>query len=86
MTLAAWRPSCIAAGATAGTTNFDNRAFALNEENNVCIYNRAVAAEFETLFKTDLAACDRVDLAEWERRGAVVKACEFFASFLKEQV
>ena len=77
---------CDAIWATAGTTNFDNRAFALNEENNVCIYNRAVAAEFETLFKTDLAACDRVDLAEWERRGAVVKACEFFASFLKEQV
>ena len=28
--------------ATVGTTNFDNRSFAHNEENNVCVYDRGV--------------------------------------------
>ena len=30
--------------ATVGTTNFDNRSFAHNEENNVCVYDRDVGA------------------------------------------
>ena len=29
--------------ATIGTTNFDNRSFAHNEENNVCVYDRKLA-------------------------------------------
>src|SRR5581483_9632114 len=77
---------CDGVWSTVGTTNFDNRAFALNDENNVCLYDRQIAAEFEAIFARDLTACDKVELAEWRRRGVMMKAAEAFASLLKEQV
>ena len=77
---------CDGVWSTVGTTNFDNRAFALNEENNVCIYDRAVAAEFERIFAEDLPACDRVTLEAWRRRPLWQKVCESAVSLLKDQV
>ncbi|MCA1614258.1 MAG: phospholipase D-like domain-containing protein, partial [Acidobacteria bacterium] len=77
---------CDGVWSTVGTTNFDNRAFALNEENNVCIYDRAVAAEFERIFAADLEVCDRVRLEEWRRRPLTQKICEAAVSVLKDQV
>jgi cardiolipin synthase len=77
---------CDGVWSTLGTTNFDNRAFALNEENNVCIYDRQIASRFEEIFLRDLSACDRVELDSWRSRGLSSKIAEAFASFLKEQV
>lgn len=77
---------CDGVWSTVGTTNFDNRAFALNDENNVCLYDRGVAAEFERVFANDLAACTRVEIETWRRRGVLTKTTEAFASLLKEQV
>ncbi len=77
---------CDGVWATVGTTNFDNRAFALNDENNVCVHDRRVAAEFESIFANDLTACVKVELGEWHRRGLMTKAAEAFVSLLKEQV
>jgi cardiolipin synthase A/B len=71
---------------TVGTTNFDNRSFALNEENNVCVYDRAFAARMSEIFRKDIDACDRVELEAWRRRGALARIGEFVASALKEQV
>ena len=48
--------------ATVGTTNFDNRSFAHNEENNVCFYDRELAGILRDTFIADLAGCDRVDI------------------------
>ena len=42
--------------ATVGTTNFDNRSFAHNEENNVCFYDRELAGMLRDTFLADLAA------------------------------
>jgi cardiolipin synthase len=77
---------CDGVWSTVGTTNFDNRAFALNEENNVCIYDRNVAAEFERIFSEDLPACDRVTLEAWRKRPLWQKVCESAVSILKDQV
>ena len=55
--------------ATVGTTNFDNRSFAHNEENNVCCYDRAFAGQLHEMFEADMSGCDRVELAAWQRRG-----------------
>jgi cardiolipin synthase len=44
--------------ATIGTTNFDNRSFAHNEENNVCVHDRAVAEQLHRTFLQDLEGCD----------------------------
>lgn len=70
---------------TVGTTNFDNRSFAHNEENNVCVYDRALAARLDELFHQDLEGCDPVDYARWRRRGVPARAQELLAAFLTEQ-
>jgi len=77
---------CDGVWTTIGTANFDNRALALNEENNLCLYDEGVAARFEGIFADDLAACDRVELAEWRRRGLTKRVAEGLASLLKEQI
>jgi cardiolipin synthase len=70
---------------TVGTTNFDNRSFAHNEESNVCFFDRDLAGQLHGTFLDDAAACARVQRQAWARRGAWAKAQEFVASFLQEQ-
>jgi cardiolipin synthase len=70
---------------TVGTTNFDNRSFAHNEESNVCFFDRDLAGQLHGSFLDDVAACARVQRGAWARRGAWAKAQEFVASFLQEQ-
>jgi cardiolipin synthase len=72
--------------ATVGTTNFDNRSFAHNEESNVCFFDREVAKEMNTVFEKDAAVCDKVDLETWRKRGLVAKSLEAVASFFQDQV
>jgi cardiolipin synthase len=74
------------AWATVGTTNFDNRSFAHNEENNVCFYDRPLARELHRTFLADLEGCDPVSLPAWQRRGFHRKVMEFVASFLQDQI
>ena len=55
---------------TVGTTNFDNRSFAHNEESNVCVFDRDRGVDGqEHIFPNDVAVCDGVTLAEWCYRG-----------------
>ena len=72
--------------ATVGTTNFDNRSFAHNEENNVCVYDAAWARRLHDIFLADIAGCDRVTLAGWMNRGAFQKSAEIVAAFLQDQI
>ena len=72
--------------ATVGTTNFDNRSFAHNEETNVCVYDREVARVLRQVFMADLEACARVELRTWRRRGLWAKTQEVIASVLQEQI
>ncbi|MCM3878479.1 MAG: phospholipase D-like domain-containing protein [Vicinamibacterales bacterium] len=71
---------------TVGTTNFDNRSFAQNDENNVCFYDRVLAGELESMFMADLPHCDVVTLDAWRNRSAWAKTQQFIASLLQEQV
>jgi len=71
---------------TVGTANFDNRSFALNEESNICVYDPTLAGELEEVFITDLAACDRVELETWKRRGLLTKLGGAASCFLKDQI
>ena len=72
--------------ATVGTTNFDNRSFAHNEENNVCVHDAAWARQLEQVFQNDAKLCDPVDLDTWQRRGWLARTGEIFSSFLDDQV
>jgi cardiolipin synthase len=72
--------------ATIGTTNFDSRSFAHNEENNVCFYDARVAQELIEIFEADATQCLRITLASWRRRGWFRKSQEAIAALLQEQV
>jgi cardiolipin synthase len=71
---------------TIGTTNFDNRSFAHNEENNTCGFDAALARQLHDMFERDAESCDRVDLQSWKRRGLWRRAQEVFAAFGEEQI
>jgi cardiolipin synthase len=77
---------CDGLWATIGTTNFDARSFAHNDENNVCTYDRDFASRWVKIFQDDLAGCERITLEKWRDRGLLVKAAELLASLLKSQV
>lgn len=71
---------------TVGTTNFDNRSFSHNEENNVCGCDEALAAVLTDTFERDLRVCEVVTLDAWRKRGVPEKALEALASFVQDQV
>jgi cardiolipin synthase len=72
--------------ATIGTTNFDNRSFAHNEESNVCVRDGDFAAVLEASFEEDALACRRVTLDAWRRRGAAESLRGLAAWILQDQV
>jgi cardiolipin synthase A/B len=54
--------------ATVGSTNFDNRSFALNDEVNFVVYDRALAGRLDRVFAEDLAHATPVDYGTWRAR------------------
>jgi cardiolipin synthase len=71
---------------TVGTTNFDSRSFAHNEETNVCFHDEPLVKRMEAAFRDDLKKCTRVELHAWRHRGLWARGQEFVAAFLQEQV
>jgi cardiolipin synthase A/B len=72
--------------ATVGTANFDNRSFALSEETNVCFHDESLVRQLRQIFEADLAACRKVELSEWRRRGSLQRTKERMASLIEDQV
>lgn len=72
--------------ATIGSANFDNRSFAFNEESNVSFIDPRLVHQLETIFNDDLAACERLTLAQWKSRGLWARLQEFVAVFFEDQV
>jgi cardiolipin synthase len=69
-----------------GSTNFDARSLALNEEVGVGILDASVAAQLKAAFERDLARCHELELAQWRRRPLHAKAFERLAYLLHEQL
>jgi cardiolipin synthase len=69
-----------------GTTNLDNRSFALNEEINLIAYDRDVAGELEKAFADDLKNSKKLTYEEWKARPWREKFLELFTIPLKEQL
>lgn len=72
--------------ATLGTTNFDNRSFALSEETNICFHDPSLVHHLRSVFAADLARCERIELADWKARGAWQQTKEVLASLIENQV
>jgi cardiolipin synthase len=72
--------------ATIGSTNFDNRSFALNEELNLTVYDAGLARRLEEIFDQDLKYSKKVTYQEWSARGFAERFFELFAFPLREQL
>jgi cardiolipin synthase len=69
---------------TIGSTNLDNRSFALNDELNVVIYNAAVAKRLEGVFLEDLTYARKVEYREWRSRGLRERLLELLAHPIRD--
>ena len=65
--------------ATVGSTNLDWRSFLHNQELNAVVLGVEFGSQAQAMFDKDLAASDRIDLAQWERRSLDLRVKELFA-------
>jgi len=72
--------------ATIGTTNFDNRSFALNQEINLTIYDTGVTQRLEQIFQDDLKYAKPISYEEWKSRGIIERIVDLFAFPVKQQL
>ena len=69
-----------------GSTNFDARSLALNEEIGVGILDAGIAAQLKAAFNEDLRRSRELELERWRRRPVFARAYERFAYLLHEQL
>jgi cardiolipin synthase A/B len=77
---------CDGVWTTVGTINFDPLSFTVNDEDNVCVYDRDFASRFEEIFRKDMEASERVGLEKWRARGLHIRALEWIVSPFKRLV
>jgi cardiolipin synthase len=68
----------------AGSANFDNRSFELNDELNVAVFDRALAARLRTDFERDITQSKKLELREWRSRPVLIRAREQVWSYFGE--
>jgi cardiolipin synthase A/B len=71
---------------TIGTTNFDSRSFALNDESNISLYDRRFAEQLAKIFADDLKVCKRITFEQWKQRGVKARVFGAVALFFKDQI
>lgn len=64
---------------TAGSANFDNRSFRLNDEVNFTVPDTGFARRLAAEFMQDLSRAEEYTLADWERRPWHTRLREWFA-------
>src|SRR5262249_15711867 len=64
---------------TIGSTNFDNRSFALNQEINRTVYNSTIAQRLEQIFQEDLKYAEPVNYEQWQSRSLYERLIDLFA-------
>ena len=67
-----------------GSANFDNRSLELNDEMNVAVSDRALAARLTQDFEQDLKSARKLDPATWRQRSFLDKTREHFWSYFGE--
>jgi len=72
--------------ATIGSTNIDNRSFALNQEINLTVHDSGVARNLEEIFGEDLKYSEPVTYEQWRSRGILERLFEFFSFPIKDQL
>ena len=72
--------------ATIGSTNFDNRSFALNQEINLTVYDKGTAQKLEKIFSDDLTYSKEITYEAWQSRGIFERLFDFFSFPIREQL
>jgi cardiolipin synthase A/B len=67
-----------------GSANFDNRSLEMNDELNVAVFDRALAARLRADFEKDLAQSKKLTLDEWRRRPFTEKTRDWLLSYFGE--
>ena len=68
-----------------GSTNFDQRSFAINNEVNMAVREPALNQRLEDDFINDLNDSRELSYGEWLRRPWVERAPEFFGWIIQQQ-
>jgi cardiolipin synthase len=69
-----------------GSTNFDNRAFRLNDEANLNIYDAGFAAQLEQTFAADKAKSREITYEQWRNRPWLARLSDRLWSLLRQQM
>ena len=69
---------------TFGSANFDNRSLELNDEMNVAVSDRGLAARLLQDFEQDVRNARKLDAAQWRQRSFLEKTREYFWSYFGE--
>ena len=69
---------------TFGSANFDNRSLELNDEMNLAVSDRPLAARLLQDFEQDLRLAKKLDPAQWRQRSFLEKTREHFWSYFGE--
>jgi cardiolipin synthase len=67
-----------------GSANFDNRSLELNDELNIAVASRTLAARLTDDFEKDRRVSQRIELQTWRERSLLQKAREKFWSYFGE--
>jgi cardiolipin synthase len=64
----------------AGSANFDNRSFSLNDESNVLVFDHAFAAHMTAVVDRDIAQSKELTLEQWRERPWTRRALDWLSS------
>jgi cardiolipin synthase len=62
----------------AGSANFDNRSFELNDELTIAAADRTLASDLTRDFEHDVSRSTHITLEQWKRRGLLERSREWF--------
>lgn len=69
-----------------GSTNFDARSIALNEEVGVGILDKNIAEQMIAAFRDDLRRCEKIELSNWRKRPWYYRIFDELAYLLRDQL
>jgi cardiolipin synthase len=69
-----------------GSTNFDNRSFALNDEANLNVLDSAFSARQEAIFEDDKTRARQITLEMWRNRPRTERFKEWLSGLLRAQL
>jgi cardiolipin synthase len=69
-----------------GSSSFDNRSFAFNDEANLNVWDPSFAAEQARIFEADLGRSQRITLEDWRNRPAWERFLGYVTSYFNRQL